>query len=528
MKNQAEGTRSLKVLRSRNSINKNTVFFLIIICIGFLVRIYKLGARDLWHDEAVSYIIVKLFSVNPKLFILVGPHPPLYEIILSAWIYLMGETEFVLRLLSVIFGMISIVLTYKIGNLYGNIKIGIVSAAFMAVSPIHIWYSQEARGYAMLTTLILARMYYFLGALIKGKTICYKFFTIYAILSIYTHSFSLVLLLPEIIILLFKKHKNSLKKWLFSYALILISFLLYLPIFLEQFKAKTFFWVPKPVVLSIFNTFTNITVGYNADKLTRTITCVYLSLCVLGFFRLKGHCVLAWLLRLVIFLPISAIFLFSKFYVPIYVDRYLMTLAPAYYILTAAGLVSIKNVFVKSLLAACTCLLLFQALSNYFLGYSPVKRYAGVSVGVPPKKPFNSAVKYVNKNLREGDIIAHTLNNTLPAFYYYFVKNKRNIEEIRAMSRIIYIPGSLNSYFHGRVTKGLGFPLVSQISIDPSKGCSNIALFKRIWLISAAMDRGELHSNGIAVRDFMLQKCKLVETKNIDGIYIDLYTQCCN
>lgn len=504
--------------------NKN-LLLVFIIGLGFLIRVYKLGIHDLWHDEAVSYMLIKFFSLNQKLYMLTSPHPPLYQVFLAAWMYLVGETEYALRLMSVIFGLISIALTYKLGNLYGGKKTGVAGAFLMAVSPMHIWYSQEARAYVMLSTLILASMCAFLELLIKNKSPHFKYFTIFSILSVYTHYFSLIVLLSGIIILIFKMPRSLLRGWFYSYAIIFISFLPILPIFLSQLKDRgTFFWIPVPTPYSIFTTFANITLGYNMDKFSGIImVCLCLYLCILGLVRLKAERMVTSIFWTLILLPIASVFFVSKLYAPVYIDKYLLSIAPLYYILIAGGLITIKNIIVRRAIFSFMCIIIFFAIRNYFSGYLPADNY----VAANRKEPVEPAVHYVNENLKEGDVIAHTNNCASPQFFYYFVKNKMDINKIRKISRIVYIPDHLRTWYREKLSTGQGLPLLSPL--DLSRKDLNLSIFKRIWIISSAMNRSaELWPNSIAVRKFMHEKCKLIDSKNINGIYIDLYASCYN
>jgi len=82
--------------------------------------------------------------------------PPLSYLLLHAWIQLFGDDEPVVRSLSVLFGVLAVPLIYGVAwQLLRRRLAGLLAALLLAVSPLHIWYGQETRMYALLTFLCL-------------------------------------------------------------------------------------------------------------------------------------------------------------------------------------------------------------------------------------------------------------------------------------------------------------------------------------------------------------------------------------
>ena len=94
--------------------------------------------------------------------------PPLYYIIEHFTLQL-GNQEAVLRLPSLIFGLISIALFYLILSNWFDKRISIVGTIIITISPFHVWYSQEARPYSLLLCLSLLSIWLF-QRLIKNKS----------------------------------------------------------------------------------------------------------------------------------------------------------------------------------------------------------------------------------------------------------------------------------------------------------------------------------------------------------------------
>jgi uncharacterized membrane protein len=67
----------------------------------------------------------------------------------------LGSEEWVLRLPSALVGLLSIYLLYRLGSALFDRLTGLAAALLLAVSPFHVWYSQEARMYALVGLLCL-------------------------------------------------------------------------------------------------------------------------------------------------------------------------------------------------------------------------------------------------------------------------------------------------------------------------------------------------------------------------------------
>jgi mannosyltransferase len=94
-------------------------------------------------------------------------YPPLHNLALFAIIKLFGDSEWCLRLPSVIFGVANIVVLYWLGAMTVGRAAGLIGAVLLALSPFHLWYSQEARTYSLLAlcaTLYAATCFHYLRA----------------------------------------------------------------------------------------------------------------------------------------------------------------------------------------------------------------------------------------------------------------------------------------------------------------------------------------------------------------------------
>ena len=130
-------------------------WLILFLLVATLLRLVLLDNKSLWFDEAFS----TRYAGNPVTRIIApgwqtpDPHPPLYYMGLHYWMGLMGDSETAVRLPSAILSLGSVVLLYLLGGHLFNPTIGLMAAGLLSVSPINIWYAQEARMYAAVTFL---------------------------------------------------------------------------------------------------------------------------------------------------------------------------------------------------------------------------------------------------------------------------------------------------------------------------------------------------------------------------------------
>lgn len=204
---------------------------------AFAVRVYRLDAQSLWSDEGLSLYRARLsLGENLTNIIVVPPgvatrdtNPPLYFIALSALRSVAGESEYALRFLSVMMGVLTVPLLYVLGKRLWNERAGMLAATLAAVSPFLIWYSQEARMYTSLAAVSTASAYLLLRAVEPGGAHSRRWlaWTLVTAAALYTH-FTAFFLLPfeGVLILIVIWRAN----WRWALAAILVLIALSVPI----------------------------------------------------------------------------------------------------------------------------------------------------------------------------------------------------------------------------------------------------------------------------------------------------------
>lgn len=121
--------------------------------LAFALRVYRLDGQSLWADEGASAYMTHRSAVEIIVAAAGDIHPPLYYLVLTAWTKLAGQSEYTLRFLSVVFGTVLVTLAIRLGRLLTDRTTALGGGFFTALSPLLIYYSQEARMYEQMATL---------------------------------------------------------------------------------------------------------------------------------------------------------------------------------------------------------------------------------------------------------------------------------------------------------------------------------------------------------------------------------------
>ena len=132
-----------------------------------VVRFATLGHQSYDHDEAVTAWRVLRGGLGPMLHVVATSErsPPLYYLLAWAWSQLFGTGEVGLRSLSALIGCLTVPAAYLAGRELASTRAGLIAAALVAFNPYLVWYSQEARSYALLVFFVAWGLYFFVRCL---------------------------------------------------------------------------------------------------------------------------------------------------------------------------------------------------------------------------------------------------------------------------------------------------------------------------------------------------------------------------
>jgi uncharacterized membrane protein len=185
--------------RQAGFLRRNQVC-LALLLLAFALRVYRLDAQSLWYDEAVSAQLAAKGLAELTRWTANDIQPPLYYFVLSGWNRLAGDNEWALRFPSVAFGVLGVALAWSLARrIFGQGRDGVVAAAIAAllaaVSPLYVYYGQEARMYMQLVFFGALAGYLLWRAIEGNGPLSWAGFALASLAALYTHYFALFLLL---------------------------------------------------------------------------------------------------------------------------------------------------------------------------------------------------------------------------------------------------------------------------------------------------------------------------------------------
>jgi mannosyltransferase len=167
------------------------------------LRFSTLGVQSFWSDEGFTVEIVRhsfggVFDAVQR----TESTPPLYYYLGWLWGQAFGTSEVGLRSLSALLGTATVPVSYAAARELFSRRAGLLCAALVTFSPLLIWYSQEARAYALLAFLLTAGLWMFARVLRDDRRALWWWGAISA-LALATQYFAVFTVVPEAAWLLF-------------------------------------------------------------------------------------------------------------------------------------------------------------------------------------------------------------------------------------------------------------------------------------------------------------------------------------
>jgi 4-amino-4-deoxy-L-arabinose transferase-like glycosyltransferase len=220
---------------------RSRVFWIVagLTVLAAVLRFATLGVQAYHHDEVVtaSRVLRDGFWHAMEAVGFSESAPPLYYALAWGWTQLTGTGEFGLRSLSALAGVATVPVAYLLGAELRGRRAGIVAAALVAVNPMLLWYSQEARGYALLALLTAAATLYFVRALRQSRDLV--LWGVFSALALATHYFAIFPIALEAAWLL----RRSGRRALAGLWIVVLAGLLLAPLVLHQISLGHAEWI---------------------------------------------------------------------------------------------------------------------------------------------------------------------------------------------------------------------------------------------------------------------------------------------
>ncbi len=150
---------------------RNSLWLLcLIILSGIVLRLYHIGLRSIWFDEAFTWRLIQFPWGEMLQRATLDVHPPLFYILIKPWALLFGASIVSLRLFSVTMAALTSLTAYLFTTtVCRDRRAGLLAAALVAFSGWQIAFSWEARMYTLGTALALFSSYLLVKATTRKK-----------------------------------------------------------------------------------------------------------------------------------------------------------------------------------------------------------------------------------------------------------------------------------------------------------------------------------------------------------------------
>ncbi len=331
-----------------------------LMALATVLRVFALSAESLWFDEAYS---VAFAGVDVSWLSVLRPggvpfaEKNVYNVFLHFWLAL-GRTDFMIRLPSALFGVATVGVIFAVARRLFGRRPALWAAGLVAVAPFHIWYSQEARMYALAGLFGWLAVWAALKALTGGSRWAWLGYLLAAALGLYTHSFTGFLLLAlnlwvALALLRDASRRKNLAPWLAANLIVAALAVPWLAGMLQQRELGWWDWVGRKYGAPSLGQLLRLPVKFALGTVRPDWTwqgwvafASWGAACLLGlippvregersWWESGGR---GWTLAVILAgVPVLTVFALSQF-IPMFVLRYTFVFMPAFALLAGRGL----------------------------------------------------------------------------------------------------------------------------------------------------------------------------------------------
>jgi len=414
---------------------------LLLILAAFAWRLAGLTQQSLWRDEVdVIWLALRPLRETISMFVSPAQNGPLYFLLMRPWFALAGTSEYALRYTSALISLLAIGLIWQVARrlLPGNGRLNLantplLAALLLALHPYQFWYSQEGKMYALVVVLTLASTWAWLEAMRLGSGRRWLIYLIVTSFCIYTHLLSALIVPIHFVWFLLASPLNR-QRWR-GYGLTLSGFVLpYLPLIWWQWHYLTtldyqtgyaftpfadvvrllllnhagaalaqhsIYWIVPVVFLVLGGLLVGASEGDAAEETEFLSQTQFLSVSPAQ----RQGMLAIWLIGPVLLLHgVSLV-------KPLFVDRYLIWIGPAFVLLLALGLRVVYNSGGRLARLAAGLLLLFV------VGLWTVNGWQ--QTVTPNKTQLREAVTFVAEHRQPEQLLILQIPHTHYAYRYY-------------------------------------------------------------------------------------------------------------
>lgn len=502
------------------------------IAIGLYLRLDHLDRQSLWFDEADAVMLAQQpLKVLIGNLAAAGQNGPLYTLLMHIWTGLFGTSEMAVRLPSALAGTTAIPLIYALGRTLHSPRLGLYASGILTIAPYQHWYSQEAKMYAPLVCAVLASTLMLIRACRDDRPLQWGVYVLITTITLYLHVMAILIIAAHAVWCItggartwkigeekgarLDASRRLSPRLYWAFAALTLP---YLPIALWEFRfasSGVATWHRRiGIVAFVQDVLTKFATGVRADEDIAWYGLILFStLALLGAFPVAWRripwptpslqpCSRSLLLICSVVIP-GVLFYLLQIIRPLYADRYLIVITPAFILLVAGGLLTLERLAWPLVIIGVAGILLtsWGPLRDTNLAATAQKEdWRGVYTKIADHWHPNDAI------IVHPGYLGTTLN-------YYALRDAR----LRDLP-LITIP---NEYFDG-TTNDLAIERYLQRATVGYERVWVIASTDRLLLIDPFDQRGDCESDRL--RNWYCYNAYQLLSSEVNGLWLGLYS----
>lgn len=401
----------------RSFLLRPSVSLIGILAVAASFRLWRVESHSLWLDEAFSVLAAARPLPETLRMLADCSAQPLYHVILHYWMRWGGTGEAHVVRLSAVFGLMLVALAYRVGTLRFSRPVGMVAGLLTALSPIHLFYSRQARMYGLLALVSLAAVFALERACERGRRLDWLVYATLAAAAMYTHLYGLFIPVIAFALIWTRRwDRMTVRRALFSHLGILLVYVPWLPSLWRQVSEHHTPHLDRPGVLDVLRSFyyfsfgQPLSVAATPHLIRWALSLIFAGLLVLGLcavWRRRS----VWVFYLI--LPLGLAYLISFIKPAYFAGRYDMMVFPAWTLLVAVGFTTVRPLALRWAIGTAVIGLMLWPLSLYLRS-------------VTNERPWNDIADLIVKQAEVGDVIIFT-GLSRPPVQYYLGKTGRRL-----------------------------------------------------------------------------------------------------
>ncbi len=334
------------------------IFLALTLLAIFFVSLYHLTRESMAYDEGWSLWAVQPAETSEIIArVAADVHPPLYFLALDSWVAQLGESDVIVRLLSVAGALVGAAATFALGQQLFDRWVGWIALAVLGTTSFFVYYAREARMYSWLFALAALSMWAYWRWRQRPTRPNTLLYALSMAALFYTHYYGLLIVATQVLHVLLVSPR-LLGKWMWCGGLALLLIAPWLPVWIDQIHLHPHGPLAQPTPT------TTATVTWLLLMLTSGLSIWIAAPYLLGhaLSQIPRYCSTLLLLLSWLLLTPLVVLAANAYVAPLYQPRYIIGILPALALLIAYGL---RHIFWKPLATA----LLIGLVSAQLLAY---------------------------------------------------------------------------------------------------------------------------------------------------------------